>query len=200
MHGAALRDPISIHHKEPSTMKPFSNALWALAAVALISGCASSVPLEDKPPVESRTGTSVGPGGAGAGAGGAGQSQVTSVDLSKGAGADSREGRTVYFDYDSYVVKDQYRSIVDTNAKALAADRKKRMTLEGHTDERGGREYNLALGHKRAESVKKMLGILGVQEAQMETISFGKEKPRNPGTDEAAYAENRRSDLVYQGE
>jgi len=196
MHGAALRNPIPIHHKEPSTMKPFSNALWALAAVALISGCASSVPLEDKPPVESRTGTSVGPGGAGAGAGGAGQSQVTSVDLSKGAGADSREGRTVYFDYDSYVVKDQYRSIVDTNAKALAADRKKRMTLEGHTDERGGREYNLALGQKRAEAVLKSLVLLGANESQLEAVSYGKERPAVQGSDEAAWARNRRVELI----
>jgi len=108
--------------------------------------------------------------------------------------------RSVFYDYDSFVVKDEFKPIIEAHAKYLRDNKNARITIQGNTDERGGREYNLALGHKRAESVKKMLSILGVQEAQMETISFGKEKPRNPGSDEAAYAENRRSDIVYQGE
>lgn len=174
-------------------------ALAAFAA-AVLAGC-SSVPLDENKggaPVESRNTTGSGAGGASSGTA---QSKVTPVDLSKTDNAAlSKLQRVVFFDFDSYVVKDEFRSTIEGNAKLLSADRKKKVTIEGHTDERGGREYNLALGHKRAESVKKMLGILGVQEAQMETISFGKEKPRNPGTDEAAYAENRRSDLVYQGE
>lgn len=177
-------------------MKPFANALWALAAVAVISGCASSVPLEDKPPVESRSGTSVGPGGAGAGAGGAPQSQVTTVDLARStAEAASKAGRVVYFDYDSYVVKDEFRPLIDAHAKALVADRKRRVTLEGHTDERGGREYNLALGQKRAEAVLKSLVLLGAQEGQLEAVSYGKERPAAAGSDEAAWAKNRRVEL-----
>jgi peptidoglycan-associated lipoprotein len=74
------------------------------------------------------------------------------------------------------------------------------MTIQGNTDERGSREYNIALGQKRADSVKRMLMLMGAQEAQVETVSFGKEKPRNPGHDEAAWAQNRRDDIVYAGE
>jgi peptidoglycan-associated lipoprotein len=108
--------------------------------------------------------------------------------------------RAIFYDYDSFVVKDEFKPLIEAHGKYLRENQNARIIIQGNTDERGGREYNLALGHKRAESVKKMLALLGVQEVQMETVSFGKEKPRNPGTDESAYAENRRCDLVYQGE
>jgi len=104
----------------------------------------------------------------------------------------------VFFDFDSYVVKDEFRSTVEANAKVLSADAKKKVTIEGHTDERGGREYNLALGQKRAEAVAKSLALLGATNAQMEAVSFGKERPAVQGSDEAAYAKNRRAELVYR--
>jgi peptidoglycan-associated lipoprotein len=178
-------------------MNALRTTFWACVAAALISGCASSVPLDDKVPVESRSGTAVDPSGraGGASAGGAGQSQVASVDLSKSAGQTSTLPRIVYFDYDSYVVKDEYRSIIDTHAKALSADRKKKLTIEGHTDERGGREYNLALGQKRAEAVLKSLVLLGATDSQLEAVSYGKERPAVQGSDEAAFAKNRRAEL-----
>ena len=106
--------------------------------------------------------------------------------------------RVVYFDFDSYVVKDEYRPVVEANARALAADRKRRIAVEGHTDERGGREYNLALGQKRAEAVKQRLMLLGVVDSQVETVSFGEEKPRGSGSSEEAWAQNRRADLNYR--
>ena len=106
--------------------------------------------------------------------------------------------RIVYFDFDSYVVKDEFRSAVEANAKVLAADRKKKVTIEGHTDERGGREYNLALGQKRAEAVAKSLALLGATDAQIEAVSFGKERPAVQGSDEAAWAKNRRAELIYR--
>ena len=108
--------------------------------------------------------------------------------------------RSVFYDYDSFVVKDEFKPLIEAHGKYLRDNRATHVIIQGNTDERGGREYNLALGHKRAESVKKMFNILGVQDNQIETVSFGKEKPRNPGSDEAAWAENRRSDIVYQGE
>ena len=108
--------------------------------------------------------------------------------------------RSVYYDYDSFVVKDEFKPLIEAHGKYLRDHRSAHVIIQGNTDERGGREYNLALGHKRAESVRKMFSLLGAQEAQMETVSFGKEQPRNPGPDEAAYAETRRSDIVYQGE
>jgi len=136
------------------------------------------------------------PGSGTAGANGTSQSQVASVDLSKnGAAAANNLPRIVYFDFDSFVVKDEYRNVVEANAKYLSSDRKRRLAVEGHTDERGGREYNLALGQKRAEAVLKSLTLLGVPANQLEAVSYGKERPANEGHDESAYAKNRRAEL-----
>lgn len=108
--------------------------------------------------------------------------------------------RQVYFDFDAFVVKEEFKNLVTAHAKYLAGNKGSKMTVQGNADERGTHEYNLALGQKRADAVKKMMVLLGAGEAQIETVSFGKEKPRNPGHDEAAWAENRRDDIVYQGE
>jgi peptidoglycan-associated lipoprotein len=101
----------------------------------------------------------------------------------------------VYFDFDSFVVKDEFRPVVEGNAKTLTSDRKKRVMVEGHTDERGGREYNLALGQKRAEAVVKSLTLLGVQDGQVEAVSYGEERPAASGSDESSWAKNRRAEL-----
>jgi peptidoglycan-associated lipoprotein len=98
------------------------------------------------------------------------------------------------------VVKDEYRPVIEAHAGYLLSKRDARVILQGNADERGSREYNLALGQKRAEAVRKALGVLGVSNAQVEAISFGEEKPRNPASNEAAYSENRRADLVYGDE
>jgi peptidoglycan-associated lipoprotein len=171
-------------------------AMVALAAAALMAGCASSVKLDEPAPVESRSGSTPGAGG-GAGAGSGGQSSVASVDLSKD-GAAQGQSRVIYFDYDSFIVKDEYRGVIEQQARALNADKKKRVLIEGHTDDRGGREYNLALGQKRAESVQKALALLGVGTAQVEAVSFGKERPAATGGDEASWAKNRRAELVQK--
>lgn len=106
--------------------------------------------------------------------------------------------RSVYFDFDSYSVGDQYRNLVQTHARYLSSNPKQNILIEGNTDARGGAEYNLALGHRRAESVRRMMTLTGARDGQIETISFGKEKPKALGDTEAAYAENRRADIVYQ--
>jgi peptidoglycan-associated lipoprotein len=106
--------------------------------------------------------------------------------------------RSVYFQYDSFVVQPEFQSVVEAHARYLSGNRNKRVVLEGNTDERGGREYNLALGQKRADAVRRALATLGVDDAQMESVSFGEEKPRSTGTDEASLAENRRVDLSYR--
>ena len=103
--------------------------------------------------------------------------------------------RIVYFDFDSFVIKDQFKGMLDGHAKVLAANRGKRMVVEGHADERGSREYNLALGQKRAEAVVQSLELLGVGEKQLEAVSFGEERPAVQGSDEAAWARNRRAEL-----
>jgi peptidoglycan-associated lipoprotein len=174
-------------------MTSIRTSLLVFTAAALLAGCSTPVKL-DEPPVESRTGTPVQP--AGGGASGAAGSQVASVDLGKNAAqAAGNLPRVIYFDFDSFVVKEEFRGTVEAHAKLLSADRKRRLAIEGHTDERGGREYNLALGQKRAEAVAKSLTLLGATDVQIEAVSFGKERPAVQGSDEAAWAKNRRAEL-----
>jgi peptidoglycan-associated lipoprotein len=106
--------------------------------------------------------------------------------------------RSVYFDYDSFSVRDEYKTVVEAHAKYLNTNKNKKVIIQGNTDERGSREYNLALGQKRAEAVRRALSALGVPESQLEAVSLGEEKPKAPGADEASFTENRRADLVYQ--
>ena len=108
--------------------------------------------------------------------------------------------RSIFFDYDRFDVKDEYRELVTAHARFLSNNRQFKMLIQGNTDERGSREYNLALGQKRADAVKRMLVMLGVRVDQVESVSLGEEKPRSEGHDEAAWAENRRSDMLYSGE
>ncbi|HPP46132.1 MAG TPA: peptidoglycan-associated lipoprotein Pal [Accumulibacter sp.] len=108
--------------------------------------------------------------------------------------------RSVYFDYDSYEVKSEYKDLVTAHAKFLNENRQFKMLIQGNTDERGSREYNLALGQKRADAIKKMLALLGAREDQLESVSLGEEKPKNEGHNEAAWAQNRRGDMLYSGE
>jgi peptidoglycan-associated lipoprotein len=175
-------------------MRIAQHGLWAFGAAALIAGCGSNVKLDDKQtPVETRNPAS----GSGGASGSASESAVTSIDLTKGKAIPGSDlPRVVYFDFDSFAVKDEARPTLDAHAKLLSADRKKKIAIEGHTDERGGREYNLALGQKRAEAVAKSLTLLGANENQLESVSFGKERPAVQGNDEAAWAKNRRAELV----
>jgi peptidoglycan-associated lipoprotein len=108
--------------------------------------------------------------------------------------------RSVYFDFDSNAVKEEFRPMVSAHAKYLGQNRSTRVRIEGNTDERGSREYNLALGQRRADAVKQMMQVLGASPGQIETVSFGEEKPRMQGSDEKAWAENRRADIKYPGE
>jgi peptidoglycan-associated lipoprotein len=166
-------------------------ALILLCAAALTAGCASKVPLQDNKdvPVESRSGTGAG-GGAGSGAP---QSQVATVNT--GSAQTAGAPRIIYFDFDSYTIRDEYRGLIETSSRSLAGARTRKVTVEGHTDERGGREYNLALGQKRAETVARAMALLGVNPDQVEAVSFGKERPAASGSDEAAWARNRRAEI-----
>lgn len=108
--------------------------------------------------------------------------------------------RSVYYAFDSDLVKDDYKPLVVAHARYLQKHSDATMRIEGNTDERGSREYNLALGQRRADGVKQMMQLMGVRVSQIETISYGEERPRMSGADETSWAENRRSDLVYQGQ
>ena len=105
--------------------------------------------------------------------------------------------RSVYFDFDSYVVKDEFKPVIEAHSQYLIKNADRKIVIQGNTDERGGSEYNLALGQKRAEAVRRALNLLGVPDAQIEAVSFGKEKPKATGSNEAAWAENRRADIAY---
>jgi peptidoglycan-associated lipoprotein len=108
--------------------------------------------------------------------------------------------RSIYFDYDSNLIKDEFKPLITAHAKYLSSHHSAHVTIQGNTDERGSREYNLALGQRRADAVKQNMQLLGAQSSQIDTVSFGEEKPRADGHDEKAWAENRRADIVYQGE
>lgn len=108
--------------------------------------------------------------------------------------------RSIYFDYDRYDIRPEYQDLIVAHAKFLAQNPGFKMLIQGNTDERGSSEYNLALGQKRADAVKRALLLLGVKEDQVESVSLGKEKPQNLGHDENAWAENRRSDMLYRND
>ncbi len=192
-------------------MKKMSSpvVLAVAAAIALLASCASPSKITTPSAtaaIDTRS-PGAGPGGsaaAGTTAGVTPQSGVSTVNLGP-AGAGGAAGgaallaapsqRIVYFDFDSFAIKDEYKGLLDSHAKVLAREGGRRLVIEGHTDDRGGREYNLALGQKRAESVVKSLSLLGVPERQLEAVSFGEERPAATGNDESAWSRNRRAEL-----
>ena len=172
--------------------------LAAMALSLVLAGCGSDVKLDQ--PAEGSS-TAAGAGAGGAQGQGAGQSSVTQVQAD--ASAADKAGpvgvaKVIYFDYDSYTVKPDYQSVVDQHARFLQSRPNARLVLEGNTDQRGSREYNLALGQKRAEAVRRALTLGGASDNQIEAVSFGKEKPAVEGTSEEAYAKNRRVEFRYQ--
>ena len=108
--------------------------------------------------------------------------------------------RSIYFELDSNVVKDEFKPVVSAHARYLQQNRGAKMTVQGNADERGSREYNIALGQRRADAVKQAMQLLGAQADQIETVSFGEEKPKSTGHDEASWYENRRADIVYSND
>jgi len=175
-----------------------------LTFAALVAACSTGVTLDEKgAPIESRA---EGAGGASAQMGGADASgtagrSASQSELQQDPFNDPNNPlsrRSIYFDFDSFQVREEYRVTVEAHARFLLTNPQRRIIIQGNTDERGSREYNLALGQKRAEAVRRALATLGVTEQQMEAVSFGEERPKAPGTDEASFAENRRADIVYQ--
>ena len=163
-------------------------SLWILALTAVLSACSSGVKLSDVP-VEDKNASS---------ADGA-QSSVAAVVSGKAStqGVAPAGVNVVYFDYDSFALKPEARAVLERNAAHLQANKQFKVQLEGHTDERGGREYNLALGQKRAEAVRQALSLLGVADSQLEAVSYGKEKPAATGSSEEDLAKNRRVEIRY---
>jgi peptidoglycan-associated lipoprotein len=185
------------------------NKHWilALAAAAFLAGCASGVKLDTPAPVVDRSATPAAapapapaplPAAAPAPAPESRVAPVAAAPAETQVAGPTGVNRLVYFDYDSFVIKPEFQALIEGHARFLKANPSRKIAIEGHTDERGGREYNLALGQKRAEAVRRALGLLGVTDAQLEAVSFGKEKPANSASTEAAYADNRRAEIVYR--
>ncbi|TNF62131.1 MAG: peptidoglycan-associated lipoprotein Pal [Burkholderiales bacterium] len=192
-------------HTSPNDTRRAQPGRWPLVLgtvllAAALGACSSGVRL-DGAQVEER-GTQSGAAGSGAAGQGSGvdSRNVAAVDLPGGSDPADVAGlaRVIYFDFDSYVVRPDAASTLEAHARILNADRSRRVALEGHTDERGGREYNLALGQRRAEAVRRSLSLLGVSEAQMEAVSFGEEKPAAVGFTETAHSQNRRVEISYR--
>ena len=173
----------------------------SLGLVLLLGACASGVKLNEVP-VEDKSGSSVSstpdsstPVSNEAKSSVAPVSTVSSENLAAGP---SGVSKIIYFDYDSFVVKSEFQSAIEGHAQFLKNNPRAKVSLEGHTDERGGREYNLALGQKRADAVRQSLSLLGVSASQVESVSFGEEKPAAQGNDEAAFSKNRRTEFFYK--
>jgi peptidoglycan-associated lipoprotein len=169
----------------------------------VLAGCQTTTSKDAGAPVEERDASAAASGATTSGTSGAGVNGAATGANARNPLKDPNNilsKRIVYFDYDSYVIKDEYKPMVEAHGRYLQANRNARMTIQGHTDERGSREYNIALGQRRADALKKLLVLYGATEIQIETVSFGKEKPRRDGHDESAWAENRRDEIVFVGE
>ena len=175
-------------------MRNVKSVAFVVAAAALLSACSSTkvaepAPVVEKPvaqaPAQAEPAREIKPIETGS---------VDPLNDPKGVLAN----RSVYFDFDSYAVRADGKPVVENHSAYLTKNTQRKVLIQGNTDERGGTEYNLALGQKRAEAVRKAMAALGVSDGQMEAVSLGKEKPKATGHDEAAWAENRRADIVYQ--
>lgn len=184
-------------------MPTFKTLAVLVSSVAFLSACGSSVKLDDSAKIEERSGIPANQAaGNQANQPSTDSRTVTTVTTQSSDPLNDPKGilakRSIYFDYDSYTVRDEFRPVLEAHARYLTNNKGRKIVIQGNTDERGGREYNLALGQKRAEAVRRALALLGVAEAQMEAVSFGEEKPKALGNDEAGWAENRRADIAYQ--
>lgn len=174
-------------------MRNIKSVAFILSAAALLSAC-SSTKLNETPVVEKAPTPAPAPV--------ADTREVRPVETGSVDPLNDPKGvlanRSVYFDFDKYVVREDGKPVVQNHSAYLVKNTQRKVLIQGNTDERGGTEYNLALGQKRAEAVRKAMTALGVAEGQLEAVSLGEEKPKAQGHDEAAWAENRRADIVYQ--
>ena len=183
--------------------------LTALAAAVLIAGCGTTTEDPDTSTGAPVTDASRPGGGAKPGATGPQSGPVARVDMTKPGAIGEvdpkvKSGilarRSIYYDYDQFDIKDEYRGVVEAHAKYLRENPAARVLIQGNTDERGSREYNVGLGQRRSDGVKKMMVLLGARDNQIESVSLGEEKPQADGHNEAAWSKNRRCDILYSGE
>ncbi|MBX3617183.1 peptidoglycan-associated lipoprotein Pal [Nitrosomonas sp.] len=167
-----------------------------IALVALLAGCASQTTQPDE---ELSADSGYGSGMSGSELMGSGSGRPSYFSQLNDPNSILSQ-RSVYYDYDSYTVKGEYRDLVLSHARFLRDNPDANVILQGNTDDRGSREYNLALGQRRADGVRNMMTLAGARDAQIESVSLGEEKPRALGNSEAAWSQNRRTDILYRGE
>ncbi len=174
-------------------MRPLSVLLLVIGTL-MLAGCPkkpTTVPETSGSTVEEST------AGAGPGEGQIGEGRELPGASGSVSGGPAGVANVIYFDFDRSDIRPEYASLISAHAKLLAASSNIRIRVEGHTDERGSREYNIALGERRAQAVRRALMLQGAGDAQLTTVSYGEERPAVPGSDEAAYEKNRRVELVY---
>lgn len=175
--------------------------LVAIGIAAFLTACASKDPAKDTPVVDRSQNTAVTPA---TNPNTAQTNQVKptpspAINPLKDPGSPLSK-RVIYFDYNKDAVKAEYAQLLQAHATFLSQNRGRKIRLEGHADERGSREYNMALGQRRSDAVRKAVSVLGVGNDRVETLSFGEDKPKTTGHDEASWAQNRRVEIVYDGE
>jgi peptidoglycan-associated lipoprotein len=175
-----------------------------VSAVVLAAGCKSKPPKVDTPvtsdvPTSAPTSTRPVPSSSGTQGSGVVTVNPSGTPANGALGPPGALGaqRVIYFDYDSSDVRNEFVDVVAAHGRFLAGNATVRVRLEGHSDERGSREYNIALGERRAQTVKRALALQGVQESQVAVVSFGEERPAASGSDENAWSKNRRVEIVY---
>ncbi len=174
-------------------MRNFKSVAFIVSTAALLAACSSPTKLNETPVVEK----SPTPAAPATDPRDVRQVETGSVDpLNDPQGVLAK--RSIYFDYDSFVVRADGQPVVQNHSAFLTKNTSRKVLIQGNTDERGGTEYNLALGQKRAEAVRRSMASLGVSEGQIEAVSLGEEKPKATGSNEESWAENRRADIVYQ--
>jgi peptidoglycan-associated lipoprotein len=184
----------------------------ALVALMMLLSACSTVKLDEAAPIESRKSSSssitdTSNSNTASVPSSSSDTSTSKTDANANANANANDPlndpssvlakRSIYFDVDSYVVKDEVNAVIDAHGKYLVSRPDRKVLIQGNTDERGGSEYNLALGQKRADAVRRALALKGVPDSQMEAVSFGKEKPKALGSTEEAWKENRRADIAY---
>jgi len=177
-------------------MNRILNILIVVACGVLLSGCPKK-PTTVPPATSGQTVAGAQAGGATSGAAAADSGRATPLPGPTAAAGGA--ATTIYFDFDSSEVRPEFAAAITAHARRLAADRTLRVRLEGNTDERGSAEYNVALGERRAQSVKRALLLQGATEPQLATVSYGAERPAAEGHDEAAWSKNRRVEIVFLG-
>lgn len=181
-------------------LKPYVRSLTIALSLAFVAGCSSTGGTQDGSSAGT-AGSGSGTGAGGAGTSGYGSGQASGSGLGEGAGQASSsripDARTIYFAFDSDTIRPEFESVLEAHARFLSDNAGTSIILQGHTDERGTREYNLALGERRANAVKRYLDVQGVSPSQLEVVSYGEERAAVRGHTEEAYAENRRVIFAY---